>query len=159
MKKTKNSVYPSTYAEWNEVLDHLRDAVDDEGTLTAMRSGAIEWQTGVAERFTKKLVDVVNHRLNLATAKFQTALQRSNGEERIIVQAIVSLRRELRFLSKAVNLPAIPEEYRRQYLNLMTEQAERIQESLEKSAKKDRTGKLSSIIRSNRVDRLSTEEM
>ncbi|MBQ3055589.1 MAG: hypothetical protein IJC88_05740 [Oscillospiraceae bacterium] len=143
---------PKTYAEWVAVLDLLKVKADDEMVLSVMQQGTIEWQTGIAERFTKKLVDVINHRMNAASDKFQKEIGRSNGQERSIVQALLAFRKELCFLAKAINLPAIPEKDRQQYHQLVVSQANSVQKSLEDSAKKDRTGKLASIVRNNRVN-------
>lgn len=143
---------PHTYSEWVAVLDMLKDKVDDEGVLDAMHQGTIEWQSGVAERFARKLIDVINYRMNSASDKFQREMGRAYGQERSIVQALLALRKEMCFLSKAINLPAIPEKDRQQYYQLVIAQANSMQNSLEDSAKKDRTGKLASIVRNNRVN-------
>ena len=143
---------PHTYSEWVAVLDMLKAKSDDEAVLEAMLQGTIEWQSGVAERFAKKLVDVINFRMNSASDKFQKEMGRAYGQERVIVQALLALRKEMCFLSKAINLPAIPEKDRNQYHQLVISQANSMQSSLEDSAKKDRTGKLSSIVRNNRVN-------
>lgn len=143
---------PKTYAEWVAVLDMLKEKTDDEAVLEAMQQGTVEWQTGVAERFAKKLIDVINHRMNAASDKFQKEIGRSNGQERAVVQALLAFRKEFAFLAKAINLPAIPEKDRRQYHQLVIDQANNVQNSLEDSAKKDRTGKLASIVRNNRVN-------
>lgn len=143
---------PRTYAEWVLVLDMLKNKTDDEDVLQAMQNGSVEWQTGVAERFSKKLIDTVNHRMNSATDKFQKEMARSHGQERAIVQALLSLRRELGFLSKVLDLPALPESDRRQYCQLVADHADKIQSSLVDSAKTDRSGKLASIVRNNRVN-------
>ena len=143
---------PHTYAEWVGVLDMLKEKTDDEGVLQAMLAGTVEWQTGVAERFTRKLIDVINFRMNAATDKFQKELSRSQGQERVIVQALLTLRKELSFLAKAICLPAIPDAERGNYYQLVINQANNIQSSLEDSAKQDRTGKLASIVRNNKVN-------
>lgn len=143
---------PHTYAEWVVVLDMLKNKTDDEGVLQAMQNGTVEWQSGVAERFSKKLIDVVNFRMNGATDKFQKEMSHSRGQERAIVQALLALRKEMYFLSKAINLPALPDRDRQHYYQLVISQASSIQSSLEDSAKKDRSGKLASIIRNNRVN-------
>lgn len=143
---------PKTYSDWVAVLDMLKAKSDDADVLSAMQQGTIEWQSGVAERFAKKLIDVINYRINAATDKFQREMSRSNGQERAIVQALLALRKELCFLSKAINLPAIPEKDRQQYYQLVISQANSVQSSLEDSAKKDRSGKLSSIVRNNKVN-------
>ncbi len=143
---------PHTYAEWVSVLDLFKNKTDDEEVYQAMLQGTVEWQSGVAERFSKKLIDVVNHRMNSATDKFQKEMTRSHGQERSIVQALLALRKELSFLSKAINLPALPEKDRQHYCQLVISQANSIQSSLEDSAKTDRSGKLASIVRNNRVN-------
>ena len=143
---------PKTYAEWVAVLDMLKNKTDDEAVLDAMLKGTIEWQSGVAERFAKKLIDVINFRMNAASDKFQKEMNRAYGQERAIVQALLGLRKEMCFLSKAINLPVIPEKDRNQYYQLVISQANSMQSSLEDSAKKDRTGKLASIVRNNRVN-------
>jgi len=145
-------VPPHTYSEWVAVLDKLKAKTDDEAVLEAMLQGTIEWQSGVAERFAKKLIDVINFRMNSASDRFQKEMSRAYGQEGAIVQALLALRKEMRFLAKAINLPAIPEKDRNQYHQLVIEQANNMQKSLEDSAKKDRTGKLASIVRNNRVN-------
>lgn len=143
---------PRTYAEWVAVLDMLKSKTDDESVLFAMQQGTIEWQSGVAERFAKKLIDVINYRMNSASDKFQKEMGRACGQERAIVQALLALRKEMCFLSKAINLPAIPENDRKQYYQLVISQANSMQSSLEDSAKKDRSGKLASIVKNNKVN-------
>lgn len=143
---------PKTYAEWSSVLEMLKDKTDDEVVLQAMLQGTISWQSGVAERFSKRLIDVVNYRMNRAVDKFQKDMSRSRGQESAIVQALLALRKELCFLSKAINLPALPENDRKHYTQLVIDQANKMQSSLEDSAKSDRSGKLSSIVRNHKVN-------
>ena len=143
---------PQTYAEWMPLIEILKNKADDDNVLIVMKKGTLVWQSGIAERFSKKLIDAVNFRMNAATDRFQKEMLRSHGEERAIVRALLALRKELGFLSEAVALPVIPEKDREQYRRLVIDQASSIQRSLEDSAKSDRTGKLSSIIRRNRVD-------
>ena len=143
---------PHTYAEWIPVLEMLKNKTDDEAVLQAMQNGTVEWQSGVAERFSKKLIDAVNHRMNAATDKFQKEMTRTQGQERAIVQALLALRKEFRFLAQAINLPALPEKDRQHYYQLVISHANGVQSSLEDSAKKDRTGKLASIVRNNKIN-------
>lgn len=145
---------PHTYSEWVSILSVFKERTNDSEVLTAMQSGAIEWQTGVAERFSRKLIDAVNFRMNTATDRFQKEISRSQGRESEIVQAILSLRKELSFLARAIDLPALPQKEREHYVRLVYEQADSIQRSLEDSAGKDRSGRLSSIIRNHKVNSL-----
>ena len=147
-----NISVPHTYSEWTEILDMLQSKADDEAVLSAMQQGTIEWQSGVAERFTIRLIDAINHRINCATDKFQREMSRTAGQERAIVQALLALKKEFAFLVKAIDLPVIPEKDRNRYRNLVIDQANKIQSSLEDSAKSDRTGKLAVLVRNNRVN-------
>lgn len=143
---------PVTYFEWVSVLEELKSRTNDEAVLSAMQKGMIEWQSGVAERFSRKLIDVINYRMNTASDKFQKDMAHANGQERMIVQALLALRREMCFLAQAMDLPVIPEKERHQYRELVTHQANIMQSSLEDSAKKDRSGKLLSIVRNHKVN-------
>lgn len=143
---------PSTYSEWIALLDMLKDKTDDEAVLDCMKKGTIVWQSGVAERFAQKLIDTVNFRMNAASDKFQREMNRTRGQESAIVRALLTLRREMKFLSEVVNIDAIPAKDREQYRQLVIQQADSMQKSLEDSAKSDRSGKLSSIVRNNRVN-------
>lgn len=143
---------PHTYSEWAAVLAVFKEKSNDGDVFAAMRAGSIEWQSGIAERFTKKFIDAVNTRMNMASDKFQLEMSRAGGQESAIVQAILSLRKEMMFLVQVTNLPAIPEEERKHYVDLVVRQADLMQKSLEDSAKHDRTGKLSSIVRNHKVN-------
>lgn len=143
---------PTTYAEWVQVLDIFKSKTNDEDVLAAMKQGTLEWQSGVAERFSKKLIDVVNARMNAASDKFQTDMTRAGGSEGGIVQALLALRKEMAFLTNAINLPVLPDKDRSHYISLVREQADNMQKSLEDSAQKDRSGKMSSIVRNHKVN-------
>lgn len=143
---------PHTYSEWVSVLDIFKSKSNDSEVLTAMKNGTVEWQSGVAERFSKRLIDAVNYRMNTASDKFQKEMSRSYGSEGMIVQALLALRKEMSFLARAIDLPVLPEKNRQHYIQLVLDQANNIQKSLEDSAKKDRSGKMSSIVRNHKVN-------
>ena len=143
---------PHTYADWAKVLDTFKSRSNDQEVLAAMKNGTLEWQSGVAERFSKRLIDSVNYRRNNASDKFQKDLSRANGSEGVIVQALLTLRKEMAFLTQAIDLPVLPDGERRHYLQLVLDQADLMQKSLEDSAKKDRSGKMSSIVRNHKVN-------
>ena len=143
---------PESYAEWADVLDALASRRNDAEVLSAMQAGTLPWQSGVAERFARRLIDTVNGRMNAATDQFQKNMSRSRGQESLIVQAVLGLRKELQFLARVMDIPVIPEKDRSQYVQMMRKQADQIQKSLEDSARTDRTGKLASIVRNHRVN-------
>ena len=86
--------------------------------------------------------------MNKATDNFQKSRQTDENE---IIQSLMQLRRELQFILKAVDINAIPVKEKMELRNMIINQSNSIQESLEKSAESDRTGKLSSIIKNNKV--------
>jgi len=143
---------PKIYSEWVETLDMLKAKTDDDAVLRALHEGTIEWQSGVAERFSKKLTDTINARMDAAADKFKRDQNNARGHEGHIVQALLALRKEMNFLYQAVNLPAIPEKDRSKYLQLVQKQADNMQSSLEDSAKKDRSGKMASIVRNHKMN-------
>ena len=139
---------PKIYADWVKVFELLKSCEDDENVLNLMQEGTIVWQSGVAERFLKRLVDTINFRLDRATDNFQKARQTDENE---IIQSLMQLRKELQFILKTVDLNAIPVKEKKELRNMIINQSNSMQESLEKSAESDRSGKLSSIIKNNKV--------
>ena len=121
---------------------------NDEAILPLMQEGEIVWQSGVAERFLRKLVDTVNFRLDKAIGNFQKSHQSDENE---IIQSLMQLRRELQFMLKVVDINAVPVKEKTELRNMIINQSNSIQESLEKSSESDRSGKLSSIIKNNKV--------
>ena len=139
---------PKIYSDWIKVFDILKSGEDDEVILPLMQEGEIVWQSGVAERFLRKLVDTVNFRLNKAIDSFQKSRQSDENE---IVQSLMQLRRELQFMLKVVDINTVPVKEKMELRNMIINQSNSIQESLEKSSESDRSGKLSSIIKNNKV--------
>ena len=139
---------PKIYADWVKVFNILKSGEDDENILALMQEGIVVWQSGVAERFLKRLVEAINFRLNKATDNFQKSRQTDENE---IIQSLMQLRRELQFILKVVDINTIPVKEKTELRNMIINQSNSIQESLEKSAESDRTGKLSSIIKNNKV--------
>ena len=118
---------PKIYADWVKVLDLFKEKADDTEVLAAMRQGTLQWQSGVAERFSRRLIDCVNHRMNAATDQFQKEMTRTNGQESALAQAIFTLKKELAFLAQALDLPVLPEGDRKHYIKLVYDQADQIQ--------------------------------
>ena len=63
----------------------------------------------------------------------------------------MQLRRELQFILKVVDINTIPVKEKTELRNMIINQSNSIQESLEKNTESDRSGKLSSIIKNNKV--------
>lgn len=149
---------PKTYADWIALLALLKERGHDEEVLAAMREGSLSWQSGVAERFTAQLMNAVEVRLGAASDVFSRSMQHAR-EERETVAALLSLRRTLSFLLRAVDLPALPQEQREALRKMVAEHAERMQESLLDSARSDRTGRMMCIVRSHCVNRFDRSDL
>ena len=141
---------PMIYSEWVDILNILKNRTNDEEVLEVMKKGTIEWQSGVAERLTKRLINIVNERMQYAIDKYQSV---KYYDERGFIQSLLNLRKELKFLSEVLNIAIIPEKDREQYRDLVVNQANIIQNSLEESAKNDHSGKLLSIVKNHRVNK------
>lgn len=143
---------PTTYSEWVSLIEKFKKKEDEDDVLNAMSRGRLNWQMGVAERFVKQLSDASAHRMKLASDRFQRELSHANGHDGVIVQSLIALRKDISSLYRLGDIPALPEDLRTQIKDCMREQANEIQNSIEQSAKWDRTGRIASIIRNNRVN-------
>ena len=142
---------PTKYSQWVDVLEMLKSGNNDNETIAVMKAGTIEWQSGVAERFLNKLIDALNARMNHASDSFQKGIKRAGGQESLIVQELIKLRREMNFLLNVADIQALPDEQRSECVQLIQEQMKKMQDSLLESAKYDRTGEILSIIRKHPI--------
>ena len=158
---------PKTYAQWTALLKTFAEGSADEDVLHAMRTGTLVWQSGVAdqrvprigvaERFAQRFSDALNARMNRASDVFDRDMKRA-ADERAMIGALLALRRSLVFLHTAAALPALPEEQRTQFTALVQSAADRMQESLDRSAQSDRTGRMRALVRGHQVNALEMEE-
>ena len=73
-------------------------------------------------------------------------------DENELIKAMMQLRKELQFMLKVVNIKALPTKEKAEISNMIIAQSNAIQDSLEKSSESDRSGKMASIIRNNKVN-------
>ena len=72
---------PRTYAQWAALLTTFAAGTADEEAVHAMRAGTLVWQSGVAERFTQRLLDALNTRIQKDSDTFSRDLARASGEQ------------------------------------------------------------------------------
>ena len=144
-------ITPKIYIEWVNILNLLKERKNNEEILEKMENGKLEWQDGVAQRFVDKLTQVINYRIKIATDKFSQELSRGTRDERVTVQSLIALKKEFLFCSRICKIRILPDEIQKKLYELIADQAKNIQTSLENSAKNDRTGKLLSIVRNNKI--------
>ena len=140
---------PKIYYEWVQVLNSLKQGTNDKEALALLNNGQLEQQAGVYDRFMARLIAIINLRFSDATASFQKSIANITDEsEATIQQALGKLAGEMVFIPKLAKLPVLKEDDSSKLLSLITDQINRIGQSLVKSAKTDRTGRLTSILKS-----------
>jgi len=149
---------PSCYSDWVNCFEQFKEGTNDQKLLEAMQSGSIEWSSGVAERLTQRLYDVISYRINSNNDVLQRELDRCNGDETAIVKALLSARRRLAILQQLADLQAFPENVREAMSKSIEDYAASTQESLEKSALSDPTGRLRILIKNNALTQLHQVE-
>jgi hypothetical protein len=145
---------PKTYAQWSEVIEQFKVSTRDLMLLNLLKEGHLEWGNGIAQRFSNKFIEAINIRINRANDNFDKEIGYAKGNERIIVQALISLRKELAYVKEAVNIVAFPEKHRNKLIEIVVKQADIIQQSLEDTSKSEQSGRLGYIVRNNRVNNL-----
>ena len=71
---------PNTYAQWAALLTTFAAGTADEEAVHAMRAGTLVWQSGVAERFTQRLLDALNTRIQKDGDTVSRDLARASAE-------------------------------------------------------------------------------
>jgi hypothetical protein len=139
---------PHTYAAWSDCLSRLESGGADAEILAAMAAGTLAWQGGVATLFAERISQVFSTRLGAAADRLQRDLA-SGGDETALVRALLDGRRTLCLLHQVANLAVFPERLRTHLSGEIRRYAERAQQSLECSARQDRSGRLASLLRHN----------
>lgn len=145
---------PVNYSEWCDLFDEITRSARDDEFVDVVSKGAISWSSGVAERFIKTAGDMIRTRVNAAQDVYQRQLTNARGVTANISNAFVTLKKEYCYVYKLAAALPIPEEYRSQMMQMVQDQADQTQKSLEDSAKADRTGHLTSLVRNAHINRL-----
>lgn len=146
---------PVNYADWCTLFDEIAKNPKDEAYFDTIARGTISWTSGVAERFVKLASDMIRKRVNAAQDAYQRQMKNSRGVNNVIQNALTGLNKEYRYVYKLARALPIPEEYKQQIAGLVQDQADQTQRSLEESAKSDRTGHLSALVKNAHVNRLA----
>ncbi len=139
---------PTTYAEWSACLECFDQGRDDADILRLMKQGSLSWTSGVANMFSERISTTFNARLQRCADQLTRDL-RTGTDELTLVRAMLGARRMLATLYQLAVVPSFPPLLRDHLLSELKAYATRSQQSLEDSAKHDRSGRLASIIRNN----------
>ena len=143
---------PKTSYEWNKLLELIKEGSNDNEVLSAMQQGTIAWISSVANIFVKNLLSTVDFRLQKGLKKFQQSFNYVGNNEGAFILNIRNFKNEMRFLCQLVDLKCIPEEERVKYKKIIQDNADKIQENMEKAALVDKTGKILYIIKQNKIN-------
>lgn len=147
---------PQTYAQWSACLDRLAAGLEDEACLALMGQGTLQWSGGVGPLFAQRLAEEFNARLTRCSERLTRDLQ-SGADEASVVRAIVNARQALFFLHRLAQLPTFAETLRSHLTREVRGFAERSQQSLEDSARADRSGRLRLLLQNNPLLRYATQ--
>lgn len=143
---------PTTYAEWVEYFDLAKQGTHDEEVLKCIKNGSLTLNAGVGGRIATQMNEVIQLRLKKASDRFTRAMSVNKGDINIMTNSLLLLRKEFKFLIEFVQIPILPKEDVKKFVEVIKKQADLMQESLEETSKTDRTGMLRSIIRRNRIN-------
>lgn len=130
---------PRTYAAWSHYLDRLVAANDDARVLEAMQKGTGDFQSGAVEHLARRLNEVFNARLEQGHDRFNRQMAQSRDVS-TLGRALLDFRRQLTFLHRVATVRAFPATVQKHLGEMLDKAARSTQESLEESAKLDRSG-------------------
>ena len=145
---------PVNYLEWCKLFDEIVNSPRDEEYVDVISKGTISWTSGVAERFVRSASEMIRARVNAAQNTYQKQVKNARGISANLTNALAGLNKEYRYVYRLAKALPISDEFRSQIVKQIEDQANQTQASLEESAKADRTGHLSSIVRNAHVNKL-----
>lgn len=145
---------PYTYSEWVACFDIVKQANNDEAILICIQQGKIELSAGMVGRFAEQLSTTIQARMKIATDRFSRAVQLNGTDYNVTINSLLMLRKEFKYLLKLAQIQGLPADTQTMLADAIKQQANEIQQTLEKNSKSDRTGVLGSIVRKNRVNYL-----
>lgn len=148
---------PCIYAEWVSCFDAFAAGNNDEAVLQLMELGSIEWTTGIDEKMTRRLYELLELRLKQVSSKMDAEFGRNGQSDTEIVRTLLNARRRFALLQRLVSLKAFPEEVKDTLKQTLHSYVRDTQASLEKSAESDRTGHIRFLIRNNSLNRYEEE--
>lgn len=145
---------PNNYSQWCELMDEIASSPRNDDYVHMVRQGTISWTSGVAERFVQCVSGMIRKRINMSQDVYQRQMKSCMGSDESIARALSVLTKEYRYLFQLSAALPIPADYVQQMKKMIQDQADLTHENLMDSAKNDRTGKLSSIVKSAGVNKL-----
>ena len=145
---------PETYAEFSELLIELRTASNRRELIDLLNRGKIDWQTGIAERLTRLILDTVNILLDRMSEALRQDIQSMGGVHDGLGRCLVNARHWFTDMYLLANLQFLSAETSTRLREQIQDVANKTQAELEKLAtRSDHTGKLLFQVRQNAVNK------
>lgn len=147
---------PKVYSEWCEIFDKIETweiGHQDSEVIKAIDEGEIRWVSGVAERITQRLLNLINNRMTKLQTFFSNRIAKTQNQFDA-EQLLLLFRKELFFIKHLENLKMLPEDLRKDLSNDLSSYAKQVQTNLENNAKNDLSGTLKRIITNIKLDKI-----
>lgn len=143
---------PKHYSDWMKYYDLLKDEREEFYRIVeVLEKGTLEWTPGVAEKIINETFKVIEYKLKQITQAFHTELNNANGEEHYTVAAIMNAKNKFNGVKRIGALSVFPQDVSKTLLEVVNKYVDDSQQSLIASAKEDRTGYFSSIVKHNKL--------
>ncbi len=139
-------VPPRTYFEWVQCFEAIDHNEEIETVMPLLQEGELEWTSGVAERFTTRLCDLIDRKLKHTADQVQISFERASGNELAIAHALLDAKKAYRQAYSLASLSVLPEPTKASVQDLVLQSARTMQASLEESARRDRTGHMARLV-------------
>ena len=129
---------PKTYSEWCEIFDKIEQwEIGHQGSeiIKAIDDGEIRWVSGVAERITQRLLNLINNRMNKLQQFFLNRIAKTQNQYDA-EQLLLLFRKELLFIKHLENLQMLPEDLRKDLSNDLSSMQSKLKQILKIMQKK-----------------------
>ena len=146
----------TNYAQWTQVFDEIENwgiGYSDIKIMQSVQNGEIKWVSGTAERFTNRLINLINSRFSRLN-KFYNDRCSNTFDSFEFQKILISFRKELIFLKSLANLKVLSDDIKQKLTENILKFARDAQKKLEEGAKKNLSEELKMIVYSNRIDNI-----
>lgn len=147
---------PTIYADWAKIFDEIETfeiGHNDEKILEYFETGKIKWVSGVAERFTQRVLTLINNRLKRINKCISKRIS-EYPDPFSIANSLMLFRKELVFLKKMANIHALDDKVKKEITEQITDFAQKTQKNMLDNSRKDLSDELTRIIMQNRIDNI-----
>ena len=145
---------PTSYYEWIECFNYIKDKPRNDMYLELLNKGRIDADQGLILKLVKELTNVIGYRIENIVNEFMQYINSGIDYNGLSLQ-IVSLRKEFNYAKKLVYLNIFPKNISDELAKTIQTKADQMQDILvNKTEYMDRSGILNSLIKNNPINKL-----